>query len=299
MIYKLTTPKKSPARRLHSCKLIPASRLFECWSTIMRPASILMTSFFCFFVTLTAGAQDAKPPDAGPAKLSVAKMIHETVTVTNGDAKLSCYLARQDSPVPLPGLLLIHEWWGLNDWVKQQADRYAQKGYVVLAVDLYRGEVAADRDHAHELMRGLSDDRAMADLRAGFDYLAKLEATKGQPIGVMGWCMGGGFALKLAIVEPKVAATVVCYGRPVTDVAELRKIKGPVLGIWGETDRGIEVEPFKKALAEAGVKATHHIYPGAGHAFLNENNKKGYNAEQAKKGWAEIDRFLSMNLRRS
>ncbi|HKQ49779.1 MAG TPA: dienelactone hydrolase family protein [Phycisphaerae bacterium] len=264
----------------------------------MRPVSFLVMSYVMFLATSMTAAQESNRPGAGPAKLSVAKMIHETVTITQGDAKLSCYLARQDSATPLPGLLLIHEWWGLNDWVKQQADRYAQKGYVVLAVDLYRGEVAADRDHAHELMRGLSDDRAMADLRAGFDYLVRHEATKGQRIGVMGWCMGGGFALKLAIAEPKVACTVVCYGRPVTDVAELRKIKGPLLGIWGETDRGIEVEPFKKALNEAGVKATHHIYPGAGHAFLNETNKKGYHAEQAKKAWGEIEHFLEANLRK-
>lgn len=239
-------------------------------------------------------SQEGRP--SAPAKMSVAKMIHETVTITQGDAKLSCYLARQDSAAPLPGLLLIHEWWGLNDWVKQQADRFAEKGYVVLAVDLYRGEVAADRDHAHELMRGLSDDRALADLRAGFDYLARHEATKGQRIGVMGWCMGGGFALKLAIAEPKVACTIVCYGKPVTDVADLRKIKGSLLGIWGAQDRGIEVEPFKKALDEADVKATHHIYPGAGHAFLNANNKQGYNKEQAEKAWKEIDTFLRKEL---
>ena len=81
------------------------------------------------------------------------------------------------------------------------------------------------------------------------------------------------------------------------DVKELRKIKGPLLGIWGATDRGIDVEPFKKALNEATVKSTHHIYPGAGHAFLNETNKRGYNKEQAEKAWKEIDQFLKANLK--
>jgi carboxymethylenebutenolidase len=219
------------------------------------------------------------------------------VTLGAGDAKFSCYLARPSGDKPAPGIVLIHEWWGLNDWVKKQADRFAEQGYVALAPDLYHGEVATDADHAHELMRGLSDERAVADMKAAFAHLAADKQVKGKRIGVIGWCMGGGFALKLAIAEPKLACTVVCYGKPVTDVEQLKRIKGPLLGIWGETDRGIEVEPFKKALEAAGVKATHHVHPGAGHAFLNENNKRGYNKEQAAKAWKEIDGFLSKTLK--
>lgn len=233
----------------------------------------------------------AQPSKAGPA------IHHETVSIKSGDAKVDCYLARPAGDKAGPGLILIHEWWGLNDWVKKQADRYAEQGYVALAVDLYRGEVAKDADHAHELMRGLPDERAVADLQAAFDYLAKSPATKGRKIGVIGWCMGGGFALKLAIAEPSLACTVMCYGRPVNDVNELKKIKGPLLGIWGANDRGIEVEPFKKALKEAGVKNAHHVYPGAGHAFLNDSNAKAYNKEQSAKAWKEIDGFLESNLR--
>ena len=243
-----------------------------------------------------APKQKAKNGHEGNA--SPSTIVWETVTVTQGDAKLSCYLARPLSKAMAPGLLLVHEWWGLNDWVKQQADRYAEQGYVVLAVDLYRGEAATDAEHAHELMRGLADDRALADLRASFAYLAGYKATKGKPVGVMGWCMGGGYALRLAIAEPQVACTVVCYGKPVTDVAQLRQIKGPLLGIWGAKDRGIEVEPFKKALDEAKVHATHHIYPGAGHAFLNVTNKQGYNKEQAEKAWKEIDGFIKAVLKK-
>ncbi len=251
-------------------------------------------------------AQDAKPPvsgknppHAGPMKHPAPKTIStQMVTIGAREAKFSCYLARPEGDMPAPALLLIHEWWGLNDWVKQQADRYAEQGYVVLAVDLYRGEVATDAEHAHELMRGLSDERALADMRAGFSYLADHNATRGKRVGVMGWCMGGGYALRLAIAEPKVACTVVCYGKPVTDVAQLRNIKGPLLGIWGVRDRGIEVEPFKKALEEAGVHSSHHIYPGAGHAFLNVNNKHGYNKEQAEKAWREIDGFLAAQLKK-
>lgn len=226
------------------------------------------------------------------------KFKSEMITLTQAGTKFPCYVAQPESKTPAPGLILIHEWWGLNDWVKQQADKYARQGYVVIAPDLYHGEVAKDAEHAHELMRGLTDERAVGDMKAAFEYLSGLGATKGQPIGVMGWCMGGGFALRLAIAEPKIAATVVCYGRPVTDLDQLKKIKGPLLGIWGESDRGIEVQPFKDALEKAGVTSAHHIYPGAGHAFLNETNKRGYNKEQAEKAWKEIDAFLKTHLKK-
>jgi carboxymethylenebutenolidase len=288
-------------------------------------------------------AKTAQPPRQlriKPPATQAARITQQTVTLTRGDSKFTCYVARPAGDRPAPGLVLIHEWWGLNDWVKQQADRYAEMGYVALAPDLYHGDVASDAEHAHELMRGLTDERALGDLQAAFEYLAGPQPAappkgtgggagepsssqdkgkgagaarpsktgggpaadgtaycRGQPIGVMGWCMGGGFALRLASAEPRVACTVVCYGKPVTDVEQLRKIRGPLLGIWGATDRGIDVPPFQKALDEAKVHATHHVFPGAGHAFLNETNKQGYNKEQAQKAWAEIDGFLKAGLK--
>src|SRR5207253_4769482 len=135
------------------------------------------------------------------------------------------FVARPAGDTPRPGLILVHEYWGLNDWVKQQAMRFAEMGYVAVAPDLYRGEVAKDAEHAHELMRGLTDERALADLKAAFDWTASRSFSAAQPreaqgvrsrgtapvpLGVIGWCMGGGYALKLAIAEPKVACTVVC-----------------------------------------------------------------------------------------
>lgn len=238
----------------------------------------------------------ARPAFASPRNDS--RTVSQTVTVSSDAGKAACYLARPADGKPAPGLMLVHEWWGLNDWVKRQADRFAARGYVALAVDLYRGEVASDAEHAHELMRGLTDERALADMRAAFAYLAGQKFTQGGRIGAIGWCMGGGFALKLAIAEPRLACTVVCYGRPVTDVDQLRRIKGPLLGIWGETDRGIDVPPFKKALSAVAVRAEHHVYPGAGHAFLNETNRRGYNRVEAEKAWKEIDQFLARNLSR-
>jgi carboxymethylenebutenolidase len=250
-------------------------------------------------LTISAAIAQDKPTQPGDALKPRIATQTVKLQLRQGEPTFDCYLARPAGDEPAPGVLLVHEWWGLNDWVKQQADRFARAGYVALAPDLYHGELAKDADHAHELSRGLSDERALGDLKFAFEFLSNHKYTKGKPTGVIGWCMGGGYALKLAIAEPRVACTVICYGKPVTDVAQLKKIKGPILGIWGATDRGIEVEPFKTALEEAKVKAAHHVYPGAGHAFLNENNQRGYNKGQAEKAWKEIDAFLARELNKS
>lgn len=237
-------------------------------------------------------------PVTTPAGQEAAPQIAtDTLTIERDGQSFECYVARPAGDPAAPGLILIHEWWGLNDWVRRQADRFARDGYCAVAVDLYRGEVARDRDAAHELMRGLPDERAVADLQAACDWLRARENAGGKPLAVIGWCMGGGYACKLAIAEPRLAGTVMCYGKPVTDVAQLRRIGGPLLGVWGATDRGIDVASFRQALAEAEVEARHEVYPGAGHAFLNETNERGYNAEQAARAWAEIDRFLERVLR--
>ncbi len=238
-------------------------------------------------------AQDARPtkPAASDAIQSMK------VVLKFGDAPVDCYLAHPRGDGPFPGIIVVHEWWGLNDWVKQQADRFAEHGYAALAVDLYRGEVATDAEHAHELMRGLPDERAVKDLRDAFMFLSGHKLTRGRKVGAIGWCMGGGLALKLAIHEPKLSAVVVCYGRPVTDAAELGRIKCPLLGIWGGADRGIDVEAFKKALAKTKVRvAGQHVYPGAKHAFMNANNAGGYDEKSAGKAWHEIDKFLTKEL---
>src|SRR5713226_2563943 len=138
-----------------------------------------------------------------------------TFPSTSGDG--SGYLAVPESTGRHPAVIVIQEWWGLNDWIRQQADRFAGQGYAALAVDLYRGKVAAAQEEAHELSRGLPTDRAMADLKAGFDFLIKRKDVDPSRIAVIGWCMGGGYALQLAIAEPRIAAAAINYGHLVTD----------------------------------------------------------------------------------
>jgi carboxymethylenebutenolidase len=198
-------------------------------------------------------------------------------------------------------MVVIHEWWGLNDWVKGQADALAQQGYVSLAVNLYRGKVATEPMEAHELSRALPEDRAQRDLKAGFEYLRRLPQTRGKRLGVIGWCMGGGWSLTLAVNEPRLAACVIYYGRLLTEEAALRRITCPVLGVFGDNDRGIPVElvrAFESAMKRLGKRVEVHIFSGAGHAFANPNNRQGYNQQAAEKAWQITLRFLRQTLGR-
>ena len=224
----------------------------------------------------------------------------ETVSYRSGDATVTGYLALPDSAGQHPAIVVIQEWWGLNDWIKEQTQRFARQGYVALAVDLYRGKVAANPDEAHELMRGMPQDRAVGDLTAAFDYLASRPDVNKAKIGSVGWCMGGGLSLQLAIHEPKLAACVVNYGAMPTDAADILKIQAPVLGNFGAEDRGIPpdaVRAFEKTMKAAGKTIDVKIYDGAGHAFENPNNKQGYRQDAATDAWARTLGFFSKTLK--
>jgi carboxymethylenebutenolidase len=210
------------------------------------------------------------------------------------------YLSVPSTPGRKPALIVIQEWWGVDDWIRSQSDRFSQQGYVALAVDLYRGRTAKSPDEAHELMRGLPEDRAMADLKAAVDYLSQRDDVDPQRIGVIGWCMGGGYALALATNDARPKATVINYGRLVTDSAAITKIASPILGNFGGADRGIPAEDVKKFGAELtkyGKLGDIKIYEGAGHAFMNPNNQQGYDASAARDAWGRIDRFFDRTLR--
>jgi len=222
------------------------------------------------------------------------------VEYKSGDEMVKGYLAVAQGTGPHPALVVIHEWWGLNDWVKEQADRFAGQGYTALALDLYRGKVATSPEEAHELMRGVPEDRAKRDLLAAQAYLAGLEGVDKSKIGVIGWCMGGGYALELAQASDTLAAAVICYGHLATEEASLKTIHAPILGIFGAEDKGIppeSVKAFEAALQKLGHPVEAHIFDGVGHAFMNPNNKQGYNAEKAKQAWEIVDAWLAKALK--
>ena len=225
----------------------------------------------------------------------------KSVSYKSGDETVSGTLYVPAGKGPFPALIVIHEWWGLNDWVKEQASKLADQGYVALAIDLYRGKVATTPDLAHEIMRGVPEDRASRDLRAAFDFLASQPNVKKDRIGSIGWCMGGGYSLDTALLEPTLAAAVINYGHLATDPAELKKISAPIIGIFGGQDRGIAVEDVKKfglAVDQLGKKIEIKIYPDAGHAFENPNNKQGYRADDAADAWKRTVDFLAANLKK-
>jgi carboxymethylenebutenolidase len=225
----------------------------------------------------------------------------ETVTYQSGNDTVSGYLALPEGGGKHPAIVVIHEWWGLNDWVKDQAQKLAGQGYVALAVDLYRGKAAKTADEAHILMRGLAEDQGLRDLEAGYTYLASRPDVDASKIGSIGWCMGGGYSLDVALQEPTLAADVINYGHLATDVDALKKINAPILGLFGGQDRGItpdDVKKFGATLDQLGKKIDVKIYDDAGHAFENPNNKDGYRAADAANAWNRTVAFLANNLKK-
>ncbi len=207
---------------------------------------------------------------------------------------------------PFPGIIVIHEWWGLNNWVKEQASKLADQGYATLAIDLYRGKVATTPNEAHEFMGGVPQDRAKRDLEAAFQYLQSQPDVRKDRIGAIGWCMGGGYALQLALDEPKLTADVINYGvydyaSLAKDPAAIKKINAAILGFFGAQDRGIPTDDLRKffeQLSKLGKKADFSIYPDAGHAFENPNNKEGYRPKDAQDAWNKTVAFFASNLKK-
>jgi len=242
----------------------------------------LLTSVFLFSVSLLAA--DGK-----------------NVSYKSGDETVQGVVYVPAGKGPFPGLVVIHEWWGLNDWVKEQASKLADQGYAALAIDLYRGKVATTPEEAHELMRGVPEDRATRDLHAAVEFLKSQKNVKKDRIGSIGWCMGGGYSLDVALQEPTLTAAVIHYGHLATDPEQLKKINAAILVIFGGQDRGIpvdDVKKFEQTLKQLGKKVEIVIYPNAGHAFENPNNKAGYRAEDAADAWKRTMDFLAGTLKK-
>jgi carboxymethylenebutenolidase len=230
---------------------------------------------------------------------AVSARAQQAVTFPSGDANGQGLLYLPQGSGPHPALIVIHEWWGMTDWIKQEAEHYASEGYVTLAVDLYRGKVATDADMAHELMRGLPQDQGVRDLTSAVTYLSQRKDVDKSRIGAVGWCMGGGYAIQLAVAEPSLKAVAVNYGALPTDKTALANIHADVIGNFGGLDRVItpdSVHAFETAMQALGKPVDAKIYADAGHAFENPTNATGYKPADATDALTRVDQFFTKTL---
>jgi carboxymethylenebutenolidase len=251
-----------------------------------------------------AELHDGDSPDA-TAMASEPDVAVVTESVTYGEvdgAALNGYMALPEAQVSaaLPGVILIHEWWGLNDNIKTTARRLAGEGYRVLAVDLYRGRVAETGDLARQYMADAvaNPQHAMTNIRSANAFLRENHDAPG--VGVMGWCFGGGQAANAMVAMPaSLDATVIYYGNLPTDRTALAAVESPVLGFFGSADSGIPVDgvrAFESTMDELGKDIEVTVYEGAGHAFANPSGQS-YDGDAAADAWAKTLRFLEANLK--
>ncbi|MBI2653645.1 dienelactone hydrolase family protein [Candidatus Woesearchaeota archaeon] len=270
----------------------------------MKSVYVLLTMSLVLLVS--CAQQEHIAPQAAPTQVknvdvlkngNTSNIVTENVTYFGNSVG---FLAKPKKEGIYPAVVMIHEWWGLNDNIKEMARSMAAEGYVVLAVDLFNGKVAKDANEARELTTNIRNNpsQAIENMKAAVEFLKNQNNVDKDKIASMGWCFGGGMSLQLALNE-KLAATIIYYGSLETDKAKLSVIKWPVLGIFGEKDTSITVDSVKKfeaALNELGIENEIYIYPDVGHAFANPSGAN-YAPEQTKDAWEKTLRFLEGNLK--
>jgi len=216
--------------------------------------------------------------------------------------KVRAYLVGEKGGAKRPAIIVVQEWWGVNDHIKDVARRYAHQGYVVIAPDLYSrlgNKVTANPDEAGKLMGALKQEDGLKDLKATVAYLKTVPEVDAARIGVTGFCMGGSYALMLPCVSPDLKAAVPFYGQVPSPDAPLQNLSAPVLYIYGEEDGWItkaDVQRLATALKKYNKPGEIKTYPGAPHAFFNDTRKDVYKAAEAKDAWARALAFFKQHL---
>lgn len=223
----------------------------------------------------------------------------EWVNIKRGNETIRAYVAYPERKTKAPAVIVIHEVFGLGDWEPTVADRLAKEGFVAIAPDLLsskHGKSPADPDAGRKLIGELEPQRITADLNAVYAYVNGLPSVTRDQIGVIGFCWGGGQSFRYATNNPKLRAAVVAYG-PAPDTADLKRIRAPVLGIYGEDDQRINASlpEVTAAMQSAGKTFTSEVYPGTGHGFLKPG-RQGYDTPQREKAWARILEFYRARL---
>lgn len=224
-----------------------------------------------------------------------------TIHYISGGDTVSAYLALPDAKGKHPGLIVIHEWWGLTPWMKTNTENFAKRGYAALAIDLFRGQVTNDPNEAMNLVKSLPKDRAITDLKSAYNYLYNMPEVDNKKIGSIGWCFGGGYSFQAALNLPNLKTCVINYGGLSSDENVIKNIHCPVLCNYGDEDKAIppsEVKAFDAAAKKVGLNVKVNFFPGVGHAFMNPGNKMGYKKEIADEAWKDIYAFLEKTLKK-
>jgi carboxymethylenebutenolidase len=217
---------------------------------------------------------------------------------TNGETG-SGYLALPEDEGPFPGIIVVQEWWGLDDHIRDVAARFAKEGFVALAPDLYHGKVTKEPDEAQKLMMSLNMPQATKELVKAADYLASRSETAGRGIGGIGFCMGGGLALSLATESSRIKAVAPFYGANPTPVDKVQNLGGPVFAVYAEQDAWVNESvrlELETALKNAGIDHEAVTYPGTGHAFFNDTRPEVYNREASEDAWQRALELFRKNL---
>lgn len=220
----------------------------------------------------------------------------EYVKYLSGKDTVTAYIAYPERPQPAPAVIVIHEIFGMSDFVRQTTEQLAKDGFVAIAPDLLsrRGGTPASQDSARKLIASLPPDSVTADLNATKDYVKRLKAVRSDAIGVIGFCWGGGQSFRYATNAPDLKAFVVCYG-PAPNAADMARIRANGLGVYAENDARIDagVSDAAAAMRAAGKPYPFTIYPGVGHGFLRSREKP----EVADSAWNAVIRFFRAQLK--
>jgi len=217
----------------------------------------------------------------------------------NASRKTLGFVARPKQSGRYPGVIVIHEIWGLVDHIKDVANRLAREGYVALAVDLFDRKIVSKLEDGREIRQTLTEEKILGDLNGGFNYLKTLKYVKPNRIGSIGFCMGGGLSLQLACRNPELAAAVIFYGRNPTPIDLVQNIRCPILCNYAGADMGIteqDIALLKQTLVKYGKEFDIKVYPGASHAFFNDTRER-YDSEAAKDAWERTLKFFNKYLK--
>jgi carboxymethylenebutenolidase len=268
----------------------------------MRLAALALVAACSSSTSSPPKPESRQPSDTGAVSEDRFKAMHELPTPgpANRDGQTidlggtRAYLALPKGTGPFPAIVVIHEWWGLNANIEHWADRLASAGWAALAVDLYGGVVATDRDTALATMKAVDNAKAQKVISDGLAFLASDPRIKAPTRAVIGWCFGGGWSLQTALAHPELDGAIIYYGQLETDATKLAAIKARVLGVFGTKDEGIpqtSVDAFEAGLKQANVRAEIKRYD-ADHGFANPSNPK-YDQVSAGDAWKHVLAFLA------